>query len=137
MSKPVWIMCGPEGTWRHLYYRNDRDNIYCAECWRRDAHQGEQRMSEYRAVNANPGDNISNRDIQRWRSPEGYGMFADPHGGYVSVGDAEDQAFNAYANGQRDALAFLDKWMAEGDNHYEVAGVAVGALRKFIKNFIT
>ena len=38
MSKPVWIMCGPEGTWRHLYYRNDRDNIYCAECWRRDAH---------------------------------------------------------------------------------------------------
>ena len=37
MSKPVWIMCGPEGTRRHLYYRNDRDNIYCAECWRRDA----------------------------------------------------------------------------------------------------
>jgi len=54
---------------------------------------------------ASPGDNISNRDIQRWRSPEGYGMFADPHGGYVSVGDAEDQALNAYANGQRDALA--------------------------------
>ena len=66
---------------------------------------------------ASPGDNISNRDIQRWRSPEGYGMFADPHGGYVSVGDAEDQALNAYANGQRDALALAVAYLRDPEHH--------------------